>query len=64
MTERCVDCGEPTGRLGAEVDSLYCIGCDAGPLCESCYDKHAAKERLGYPATGVWNPDDQRKATS
>ena len=37
---------------------------DAGPLCEICYDKHAAKERLGYPATGVWNPDDQRKATS
>ena len=62
----CEECGEPTGRC--EEDSIY--KGDAGPLCESCRDKHdedqamsnesEAGEGAQRPSTatcyGEWRP--------
>lgn len=37
--ERCLFCGEPTGRAGEGNDSLY-DDQGEGPYCESCWDDH------------------------
>jgi len=35
--ETCAWCGEPTGRAGADEDSIYLD--TIGPWCEECYHK-------------------------
>lgn len=37
--ELCANCGDPTGRAGKGEDSIYCVNCDFGPLCEACADE-------------------------
>ena len=37
--EYCFCCGEPTGHAGAGDGSIYCE-CDAGPLCDECWELH------------------------
>ncbi len=36
--ERCISCGDPTGKAGAGEDSLYCSKCENGPYCSEHYD--------------------------
>ena len=38
--EMCWECGEPTGKAGANEDSLYCAECGDGPFCEQCFNTH------------------------
>ena len=46
QSEKCCICNEITGRKGTDIDSLYCYydGCEQGPFCEKCFDKHIEKE--------------------
>ena len=47
QSEKCCICNEITGRKGTDIDSLYCYydGCEQGPFCEECFDKHIEKEK-------------------
>jgi len=48
--ERCAECDQATGRAGASDDSLYCDQCEAGPLCQECYDSHKCESTRRYVA--------------
>jgi len=39
--EKCIDCGDSTGRAGQSDDSMYCP-CGDGPFCEDCWTSHLA----------------------